>query len=144
MTDALQHLHDTVDHWRSNRTVAAREALPENPYGPKLHDLNTKWGEVLAEHDKLIADKREAYLEERRKLTERSAQWREAHPAPKRKPGRPTTPHPDEVKIAAAKALQEGVSKSTVRAVLAVVDTKKLDQILQDGEALLNNEKEES
>jgi hypothetical protein len=144
MSEALQNLNLAIEEWRNTRTRPENQPVPVNPYGVKIHAMNMEWAEIKDEHARALDAKRQRYQERVAKLTELSARWKAENPTPTTGRGSRRLVHSDGVKIAAAQALRAGVNKSTVRALLGIADTNRLDTLLAEGEALLNTKQGES
>lgn len=142
MSNAVQNLIQELAEWRKHRSSAEVSPRSSNPYGVKIYDLNMQWARTREEHAKALEAQRTQYLEQREKLTELSARWKADNPTPKLPTGRPATPYPDALKIAAARALQEGTTKTAIRGILGIGSTEKLDAILTEGAALIEAEEE--
>lgn len=138
MSDALQNLIEAIAEWRETRSAPTVEPIARNPYGAKIYALNMDWARTKDEHARLLDEKRAKYQEQVDKLHELAARWKADNPQKAAKDtGRRRLEHPDEIKTWAAQALREGVSKSTIRALLGIADTERLNTLLAEGEALL-------
>lgn len=143
----LVELQAAISTWRADRDNEkdSRKANPQrNPYGKRIHGLNMDWAAAKAEHEAKLAAARAEYDAEYAKLRALHAQWEGAQPdKAKVTAGRPSTPHPDAVKIAAARARNAGVSKTLVRSLLGIANTEKLNALLREGQELLRREEGE-
>jgi hypothetical protein len=145
MTNTLENLTQAVEQWRGergNHPIAPRE---KNPYGAKIFALNKEWSAIKKAHAAELEAKRKNYREQVVKFQELSNLWEKDNRGPrpdsaKRGPARQE--HSDEVKKAAAAAIREGHKKTTVRVILGVSNTARLNEILDQGEALLKAEEE--
>jgi hypothetical protein len=141
MSDTIQNLISAVDQWRGTRSAPTVTPLERNPYGAKIYAMNMEWAEIKDEHERQLDAKRTQYQEQVDRLHELSARWKAEHPEQTGQTrGRPKAFHSDEIKRLAAKALREGTNKTTIRALLGVAGTEKLNGILAEGEALLKAE----
>jgi hypothetical protein len=143
MSTELSDLQDAVETYRTQRDETRVEKIQaeRNPYGRSLHDLNVEWGKTKAEHEAKIKAQRDAYLKRASDLRNLSKAWDLEHPVVAR-PVRGRIPNewPDEVKRAAAQAIEAGTNKSLVRTILGLSDTERLNRLLAEGDALLHHQ----
>jgi hypothetical protein len=137
MSDPITNLNRAIEEWRRTRTRPENRQVPVNPYGAKIYAMNMEWAEIKDEHARQLDAKRERYQEQVAKLQELSARWKAENPAPATGRGAKRLTHSDAVKIAAAEAIRAGTTKSTVRVMLGISDTGRLDALLAEGEQLL-------
>jgi hypothetical protein len=139
MSDALQNLVQAIDDWRTDRKdeVKAKAERAKNPYGGKILQLHKEWGAKRRAALAAIEADRQQYLRDVERYTQLSRDWVAEHPTLPGAPGRPPAPVPDSIKILAAQALRDGRAKTAIRGVLGVANTRKLNEILAEGEALL-------
>lgn len=145
MTSALENLTQAIEEWRQERGNQPTAPRERNPYGAKIYSLNKEWSAIKKAHAAELEGKLKNYREQIARLQELSALWEKDNRGPrpdstKRGPARQE--HSDEVKKAAAAAIRGGHKKTTVRVILGLSNTQRLNEIIEQGEALLQAEEE--
>jgi hypothetical protein len=143
VTDAIHNLNQAVAQWREEKekTYAPRAEQHKSPYGAKIQAENIRWHERKKALETQIEDERLQYRANVGELQRLHERWlAEGNEIAKTPRGPKPKPHSDAVKIAAALALREGAGKTKIRAALGISKTTLLDELLREGEELLQVE----
>lgn len=140
MTNEIQNLILAIEEWRGSKTTTGPSAKIKSPYGAKIYEANMKWAATKQAALEAIKADEEKYQAEIGKLNDLHNRWLAEQSqgrieTAKRGPKRHE--HSDDVKMAAAAAIRAGYKRTLVRITLGLNDTQRLNELLREGEELL-------